>query len=221
MTYTLYAAPGACSRVPMMTLEEAGVDFEVRLVRLMKGEQKHPDYRALNPAGKVPLLITPDGPLSQNVAIAQYLAARHPGLLPDRATVFEAAQHTADLAFCADTLHPIVSRMRMPRNIVDDEAAQVLVRQKAFEAMAPMAKLVDDRLASGQWWYGKNWSILDAYVYWVWFRITSVGFPEGDYQNWAAHAARMESRPSVKRALARDAELLAVLESEGLAPLGP
>ena len=218
MIYTLYAAPGACSRVPMMALEEAGAEFEVQLVRFMKGEHKRPDYLAMHRGGKVPLLITPEGPLSQNVAIAQYLAAQFPGLLPKADTAFEAACITADLAFCADTLHPIVTRMRMPMLIADGEEAHASVRQKAFDAMAPMAKTVDDRLAERAWWYGDRWSILDAYIYWVWFRITGVGFPVSGYRNWAAHAARMEGRPAIQRALARDAGLQATLEAEGLAP---
>lgn len=218
MSYTLYAAPGACSRVPMMALEEAGADFEVRLVRFMKGEHKRPDYLALHPAGKVPLLITPEGPLSQNVAIAQYLATQFAGLLPETGTAFEAAGVTADLAFCADTLHPIVTRMRMPMFIADGDDARASVRQKAFEAMTPMARVVEDRLSRGTWWYGEDWSILDAYIHWVWFRITGVGYDGGAFPHWAAHAARMEERPAIQRALARDAELQATLEAEGLAP---
>lgn len=218
MTFTLYAAPGACSRVPLMSLEEAGADFDVKLVRFMKGEHKKPDYLAMHPGGKVPLLVTPDGALSQNVAIARYLASQFDGLLPKAGTAMEDARITADLAFCADILHPIVTRMRMPMFMVDGDAAQASVRQKAFEAMAPMAKVVDDRLADRDWWYGDDWSTLDAYIYWVWFRITGVSFPGNEYPNWADHANRMEARPSIQRALAKDAELQAALEAEGLAP---
>jgi len=60
--YKLYVAPGACSRVPLITLKEAGVDFELALIRFMKGAHKQPDYLALNPKGKVPCLVTDDGP---------------------------------------------------------------------------------------------------------------------------------------------------------------
>ena len=218
MTYTLYAAPGACSRVPLMALEEAGADFDLKLVRFMKGEHKRPDYLAMHPAGKVPLLITPEGPLSQNVAIAKYLGVQFPDLLPKADTPMDDARITADLAFCADTLHPIVTRMRMPMFMADGPEAQASVRAKAFEAMAPMAKRVNDQLEERDWWYGDDWSIMDAYIYWVWFRITGVGFPGSDYPNWAAHADRMETRPAIQRALARDAELQATLEAEGLAP---
>ena len=53
----LYAAPGSCSRVPCIALEEIGLPFEYRPVVFMKGEHKAPDYKKLNPKGKVPCLV--------------------------------------------------------------------------------------------------------------------------------------------------------------------
>lgn len=218
MTLTLYAAPGACSRVPMMTLEEAGAEYDLKLVRFMKGEHKRPDYLAMHPAGKVPLLMTDDGPVTQNVAIARYLAAHFDGLLPKTATPYEDAKVTADLAFCADTVHPVVTRIRMPMFMADGDEAMASVRTKAMEAMTPLAQLIDTRLGTGNWWYGDTWSVMDAYVYWIWFRITGAGFSGTGFSYWAAHAKAMEARAAIQRALAKDATLQATLEAEGLAP---
>ena len=217
--FTLYAAPGTCARVPLIALNEAGADFDVALVRFMKGAHRAPDYLALNPKGKVPLLLAGGAPITENVAIARYLAARFPeaGLLPVSDDPLADAAITADLAFCAATLHPIVTRIRMPGFMVDGDDAQASVRARAIEAMRPMAKVVADRLGDAPWWYGERWSVLDAYIYWVWFRITGAGFPAEDYPVWAAHAARMEKRPAVQRALAQEAEMTAQLEAEGLA----
>lgn len=218
MSYTLHIAPGTCARVPLIALEEAGADYDLSLVRFMKGEHKRPDYLALNPAGKVPLLITPDGPLSQNVAIARYLGATFPGLLPSADIAIEDARITANLPFCADTLHPIVTRMRMPMFFADGDAAQASVKAKGHDAMVMMAAVVEAQLETGPWWYGADWSIQDAYIYWIWFRLKSVGYDTSPLPNWAAHAARMEERPAVQRALAREDELTAILVDEGLMP---
>ncbi|WP_428925893.1 glutathione S-transferase family protein [Marinibacterium sp. SX1] len=217
--FTLHAAPGTCARVPLIALEEAGADFDVALVRFMKGEHRAPAYLALNPKGKVPLLVADGVPISENVAIARFLAARFPkaGLLPVTEDPLAEAQVTGDLAFCAATLHPLVTRIRMPGFMVDGDEAAASVRARAIEAMRPMADVVSARLNGQDWWYDSGWSILDAYVYWVWFRITGAGFPAEDYPTWAAHAARMETRPAVARALAREADMTAQLEREGLA----
>lgn len=216
--FTLFAAPGTCARVPLIALEEAGADYDLRLVRFMKGEHKSPDFLKLNPKGKVPTLMVGDVPLTENIAIARYLAGHFPAarLLPAHGDPLADAQVTADLSFCAATLHPIVTRIRMPNFMVDGDEAIASARAKAIEAMRPMAQVVEDRVAGGRWWYGDDWSLVDAYVFWVWFRITGAGFPDGDFPAWAEHAARMETRPAVQRALAQEAALQAQLEAEGL-----
>ncbi|MDP2094934.1 MAG: glutathione S-transferase family protein, partial [Hydrogenophaga sp.] len=54
MTLKLFFAPGACSFVPHAMLELAGTTFEPVSVKLHKGEQRSPEYLALNPRGQVP-----------------------------------------------------------------------------------------------------------------------------------------------------------------------
>jgi len=216
--YKLYVAPGACSRVPLIALSETGVDFDVALIRFMKGEHKQPDYLALNPKGKVPCLVTKDGPITENVAIARYLAAHHSRLLPEVKSPHEDAILTADLAFCAATLHPIVSRMRVPMFMAEGAEAIASVKAKAIEAMHPNAAIIEAKLEGKSWWYGNDWSIMDAYIYWVYFRITGGGFAIETYTNWSAHAHRMDARPAVRSALSKEAELQSILEAEGLAP---
>lgn len=62
--------------------------------------------------------------------------------------------------------------------------------------MRPNIALVEERLKRRRWWYGEHWSALDAYFYWVWFRIAGAGFPAEDYPAAADHARRMEERPA-------------------------
>jgi glutathione S-transferase len=215
---SLFAAPGTCARVPMIALEEAGAEYDIRLVRFMRGEHRSPDFLALNPKGKVPTLVVDGSPLTENVAIARYLATRFPdaALLPDPADPFAAAQVTADLSFCAATLHPLVTRIRMAPMMVEGEAAAASLRSRAIEDMRFLATVVSDRVGDG-WWYGDAWSVVDAYVYWAWFRITGAGFPAADFPLWAAHAGRMDARPAVQRTLAHEAAMQAQLEAEGAA----
>src|ERR1700712_2332459 len=74
---TLYHSPASRAFTAYWMLEELGVAFSVKTIDIRKGEQKQPAYLKLNPAGKVPTLT--DGPVvvSENPAIAIYLADRY------------------------------------------------------------------------------------------------------------------------------------------------
>ena len=84
-------------------------------------------------------------------------------------------------------------------------------------AMRPNFALIDRRLADNRWWYGDRWSILDAYINWVWFRVTGTEFDAGAYANFARHNQDMMQRPSVVRALCRSSEVAERLAAQGLA----
>ena len=219
MKFTLYFAPGACSRVPLIALEEIGQPFDTHLVIFMKGEHRSPDYLALNPAGKVPTLVVDGQPLTQNVAILSFLARSFPGtgLLPFTGDTLADARFMSQLSFFSADLHPIVTRIRLPQFFCDIAGGPGRVREMADAAMGLQLGSLDSRLATRPWLLGDAWSILDAYLYWVWFRITGAGFPEEKFPNIAAHAKHMEERPAVSRALAREAQAEADLVAKGLA----
>ena len=84
----LFWAPGACSTAPHIVLEEIGAYYEPVRVNLREGEQRRPEYLAINPAGAIPAIVDPDGPdgrpltLSQSGAITLYLAEKTGKFLP-------------------------------------------------------------------------------------------------------------------------------------------
>ncbi len=61
----------------MWTLEEVGEPYELKFVDIMKGEQKTGEVLALNPMGKIPVLVDGDAVVTESAAIALYLADRY------------------------------------------------------------------------------------------------------------------------------------------------
>jgi glutathione S-transferase len=216
---TLYFAPDTCARVPLIALEEIGSPYSLEVVAFMKGQHKSPEYLALNPAGKVPLLVVDGVPLTENVAILTWLAERFPeaALLPESEDGFARAGLLSDLAYCASGLHPIVTRLRIPQFFCDTPDGSRRVFDMAEVAMRPNFELIDRRLAENRWWYGDRWSIVDAYINWVWFRVTGTQFDASAFPNLSRHDAEMKLRPAVTRALAISSEVAARLAAQGLA----
>jgi glutathione S-transferase len=213
----LYFAPGSCSRVSIITMFEKGIPFEPRLVRFMAGDHKKPEYRALNPQGKVPLLLVDGKPLAENVAILTWLARTfsEKKILPFTGNAMEDAEVLSDLAWCAAGMHPIVTRLRVPQFICDLDGTRDRVFEMASDAMKPNFEIVDRRLADRDWMYGE-WSALDAYIYWVWFRATGAGFDGSPYRRFADHARRMEQLEGVKKLLGLEEKAEADLKAQGM-----
>lgn len=204
--YTLWFSPGACSRVSLIALEACGADYELRHVPLAQGANKEAAYLALNPKGKVPLLETSLGLLSENVAIVSWLDSRHPqaGLLPPH-NPWQRVQALSLMSWCASTLHPMIYRVRMTARIHDDAATHGQIKALALAELAAQMQVAEQRLEAGPWLMGEAWSMADPYLFWVWSRGTESGLDKTRYPRVAAHAERLAARPEVQRALAREA----------------
>lgn len=214
----LYFAPQTCARVSIIGLEEIGAPYSLHLVSFVKNEHRAPSYTTLNPKAKVPLMLVDGQPLTETVAIATYLARTFPKaeLLPLTGDPFTDAKVISDLAWCASGMHPIITRVRLPHLFCSVKEGLPSVQTMAADMIASHFRIVEDRLSQQPWMCGEKWSLLDAYVYWIWFRITEAGVDSKPYPRFADHAKRIEQRPSVQRALAIEQNALSDLDSRGL-----
>ncbi|MEZ5897657.1 MAG: glutathione binding-like protein [Parvularculaceae bacterium] len=127
--------------------------------------------------------------------------------MPTTHGLIDRTHFLADLAFCAATLHPIVSRICVPHILAP--GAEATLKLQAEKSMREYFALIDDRLNRGKWWYGDEWSVLDAYLFWIFSRVEGCGFNVSDFTNYRAHSQQMKKLPAVDRALAREEQALA------------
>lgn len=74
---TLYHHPFSRAAGVLWGLEEVGQPYDLSYVDIMKGDQKSPPVSALNPMGKIPLLVDGDAVVTESAAIALYLGDRY------------------------------------------------------------------------------------------------------------------------------------------------
>lgn len=74
---TLYHHPFSRASGTVWTLEEIGQPYKLEFVDIMKGGQKSPEMKKLNPMGKLPVLTDGDVVVTENAAISLYLADRY------------------------------------------------------------------------------------------------------------------------------------------------
>src|SRR5579863_9712700 len=77
-TIDLYWAPGSCARVPFIALEHAGVPFELHVLNRYAGDFQTSEFRAVNPKGKVPVLVLDGEVITENPVIQIVLARTFP-----------------------------------------------------------------------------------------------------------------------------------------------
>jgi glutathione S-transferase len=214
MKLTLHHAPRACSMVTLMTLYEAGVPFDVQPVNTRRQGTRSADYLALNPKGKVPVLVIDGRPLTENIAILTWIARAVPEkrLMPaDPEGWIEALSL---MAWCGSTLHPILPRMNFPQQYCDAPGTEQAVHRLAMADLVRQMAVAEQRLAGREWLFD-HFTLCDLYLWWVWYRavIPKPCMETGPFPNLSAYAARVEQRPSVQKALAYADELEASFAS--------
>lgn len=205
-TCTLHHAPGACSRVPLVLLEATGRPYDVVTVKLQQGEQHQAVFQQLNPKGKVPVLVHNHQPLTENVAIALWLAQQHPAarLLPAPGDAWAHAQAVSWLAWCATTLHPLIFRVRMAQRVTDLAEAQPGVKRLALEELGKQLLVAERHLQHHDWLDQGGRTAPDIYLYWCTGRALEAGLPADTVPHLVAHRERVHALPEVQRALERE-----------------
>ncbi|TSE33441.1 glutathione S-transferase family protein [Tepidimonas charontis] len=206
MSLSLYYAPGACSFVAHAALELAGADFEPVLVKLHKGEQRSPEFLALNPRAQVPVLVDDGAPITQIIAICLHLDARFPqaGLLPVSGLARTRALEL--LAWMNNTVHPTFTHVFMPAKFAADEAAQAAIKAQALQQYRGLLAELEAVAAQrpGAWLGGDRPGVIDAYALTLlrWGGFAGID-PTTLPQTWAL-AQSLANVPAVARAIERE-----------------
>lgn len=205
----LYYGPGACSFVPHAALEviraATGAEFETQTVKLHKGEQRTPEYLALNPLGLVPVLVEEGRALNQILAICDYLDRRHPqaGLLPTDA--WARAQALSTFAWMNNTVHPTFTHFFRPANFAESEGAQGDVRAHAVVKYREHLERIQSMIAhAAPWLTGEKPSFTDFYalVFLRWGGFA--GIDPATLPAYKAFVDRVAALPAVAAAMARE-----------------
>ena len=201
----LYYSPGACSLAPHIALEESGAEFEARRVAIPEGDNRKPDYLAVNPHGFVPALEVDGEVITENVAVLTHIAGRFPDarLLPfDRPLAL--ARALSQMAFLSSSVHIAFAQVWRPHRFTPDESVHPQIIAGGRDRILRYYAEIDRRLAGSEWLAGDDITLADPYVL-VFFRWGNrIGLDMAAWPHWAAHSRRMLERPAVQRALARE-----------------
>jgi glutathione S-transferase len=199
----LFYSPGACSLASHIALEEAGATYEAVRTDTAAGDQRRPEYLAINPKGRVPALVTERGVLTETPAILAFVAQSFPaaGLAPLE-DPFAFAEVQAFNSYLCATVHVAHAHRHRGYRWADDPAALADMTRKVPETVGACFRLIEDELLRGPWVMGEAYSICDGYLFTIADWLELDGLDPRSFPKVFAHRERVRARPAVRRALA-------------------
>lgn len=171
MGYVLYGELGSGAATAEMALAEAGQPVDFRMVPIKGARQLDAEYRKLNPMGRVPTLILPEGTvMTETLAILLTIADRFPGaeLLPAPG---DAARGRALrwMALLAGEFYPHVTRADYPERFSAEAAHAAAIRTRATEMGREVLTIIETHAGLGDdpaapFLLGARFSVADIYL---------------------------------------------------------
>nr|WP_158966014.1 glutathione S-transferase family protein [Chachezhania sediminis] len=205
----LHYAPGTIASAVAIALEELGLPYELQQVSFAEAEQTGPAFHALNPKGRVPVLVTARGPLTETGAILEYLAQLAPAGGPEGAALmpadaYDAARVRSVMYYLASTVHVAHAHMRRGTRWATQESSFADMAAKVPQNMADCCAFLEDNVIEGPFVLGETLTLADPYLYVIttWLKADEVDIAE--YPKLAVFAAAMEERASVATVRSRN-----------------
>lgn len=203
----LYYAPDTVSLASHVALEEAKAAYTAHLIDFKINEQRSPGFLKINPKGRVPVLITGDGILTETLPILYYICRMFPnaGLMGDNErSSFALAVMQSFHSFLATSVHVAFAHIFRPERYGEGDAAAAAMREKSGPSIYAFFDMIESKLADGRpFVHGDYFTITDPYllVFSRWIDRAKLG-PIDKFPLVAAHRRRIEGRPSTQKVLA-------------------
>jgi len=193
----LYTAPTPNGWKVSIMLEELGMPYSVRPIRLQEGEQKEPWYLRLNPNGRIPTIVDHDAgdfAVFESGAILIYLAEKSGRLLPTdpkgRSTALQW------LMFQMGGVGPMQGQAHVFFRYAPERIEYAIERYQGETAR--LYRVLDERLRDREFLAGE-YSIADIAT-WPWVRIHDwAGVSVDDMPNLRRWIDAIAERPAVRR----------------------
>lgn len=196
MALTLHYHPYSRAAGTIWALEEAGVPYELKVVDIMRGAQKQPQFLAINPMGKLPTLVDGDVVVTESAAIALYLADRYAaGRLAPALDDPRRGTYLRWSFFAPSVIEPAVMAKGAGWEVKEVSAG--------WGNYASMMAATEGALAKGPFLLGDGFSMADVVLGGL-LRFLMMFKQIDATPAFSAYVERLDSRPAYQRADARN-----------------
>lgn len=201
MSIVVYHHPFTRASATVWMLEEVGVEYELRYVDVMAGAHKAPALVALNPMGKLPILVDGDVVVTESAAIGLYLADRYaPGRLAPALDDPARGTYLRWSLFAPSVIEPGAMAKIAGWSFKEGQAG--------WGSYDAMLAAMESAIAGRSFILGDTFSMADVIFggtlrYMLTFKMLD---PRPAF---TSYAERLEARPALQRSIARNAAIAA------------
>lgn len=193
----LYYYPLNASMAPRFVLEAIGVSHELVLVDRKTNSQKSPEYLALNPTGRIPVLVADESVIFESAAICIYLCERNPetGLIPN--TAAKRAIFFQWLMFLTTTVQSELMIYFYPEKHTGDQSLSRQIRQVQDARIVQMFSLLDRELTGKDFLLGDEISLCDYFLFMLSVWADELSSPPLTFKNLNPYLRKLAARPEI------------------------
>jgi glutathione S-transferase len=192
--FTLYefASSGNCYKL-RLAMAQLGISFQRIEKDITRGETRTADFLAINPNGRIPVLVTPDNKVLPESNAALWYLARDSKLMPEDAfqqaqvlqwMFFEQYNHEPNIATSRYWIHVLGEREKYAEALAEKQ-------QKGHDAL----RVMESHLSGRDFFVGSDYSIADIALYAYTHVAGQGGFSLEDYPAIQAWLKRVEQQP--------------------------
>lgn len=191
MSLIFYYSPRSTAVATHWVLEELAVPYEKVRIDLARRDQDKPEFRALNPNGKVPTLVHDGVAIFESAAIAAHLGEQFG--VARRLYPEPGPRRGQALQWLVWTNVSLAHAIAMHQHAKDKHEGLAAL---ATQEVASLFAILDAQLANKPWILGDQFSLVDAHLGAFVSYAGIVGFPATPYPHVAAWMGRLTSRPA-------------------------
>ena len=195
MSFVLYDyLPSGNGYKCRLVLKALGMPYELKEMNIVAGATRTPEFLAINPNGKIPVLMVPGrGPIAESHAIIAYLAEGS-SLMPS--DPYERALMWQWMCFEQYQLEPGVATVRFWLKSLKKTPEELGERdQERFPRGADALAVLEHELAGRRWLVGDTPTLADIALFAYTHVADEAGYPLADFPAISAWIADFKSLP--------------------------
>lgn len=199
----LYGSKNSRSIRCVWALEEAGTTYDYQRIWMMKGEGYSPAFKAINPAGKIPVLIDGDLTLTESAAIVMYVADKFPNAALMPTDIVQRAEAFRWIFYLVSEVEPHLWAIAQHRFALPEDKRVPALEPTSTWQLQRALRVLDKSLASRHFVAGDTFTVADIVATHCMTWALSAKL-EGVGAASLAYIERMKARAAFQRAVERE-----------------